>query len=155
MKHHLCKILNVKQWQHILNKFILEKCKLPDIYDILTQCNLRWTSHLRTADYQNRTCSEGTCKTCGYHQKKTGGHKHPFRQLAIPVPELKKLKKKIIWHHSSFDIMDRKLVWYYIYIYIYIFILETGRQIHLPKKQCLINRKRHRHAANEGLDSYR
>ena len=32
---------------------------------------------------------------------------------------------------------------------------ETGRQIHLPRKQCLINRKRLRHAANEGLDSYR
>ena len=33
-------------------------------------------------------------------------------------------------------------------------ISETGRQIHLPRKQCLINRKRHRHAANEGMDSY-
>ena len=33
--------------------------------------------------------------------------------------------------------------------------LKTGRQIHLPRKQCLINRKRHRHAANEGMDSYR
>ena len=32
---------------------------------------------------------------------------------------------------------------------------ETSRQIHLPRKQCLINRKRHRHAANEGTDSYR
>ena len=32
---------------------------------------------------------------------------------------------------------------------------ETGRQIHLPRKQCLINRKRHRHTANEGTDSYR
>ena len=29
---------------------------------------------------------------------------------------------------------------------------ETGRQIH---QQCLINRKIHRHAANEGMDSYR
>ena len=27
--------------------------------------------------------------------------------------------------------------------------------IHLPRKQCLINRKRHRHAANEGMDCYR
>ena len=33
--------------------------------------------------------------------------------------------------------------------------LKTGRYIHLPRKQCLINRKRHRHAANEGMDSYR
>ena len=32
---------------------------------------------------------------------------------------------------------------------------ETGRQIHLPRKQCLINRKRHQQAANEGMDSYR
>ena len=31
---------------------------------------------------------------------------------------------------------------------------ETGRQIHLPRKQCLINRKRHRHAANKGMESY-
>ena len=31
---------------------------------------------------------------------------------------------------------------------------ETGRQIHLPRKQCLINRKWHRHAANEGMDRY-
>ena len=30
----------------------------------------------------------------------------------------------------------------------------TDRQIHIPTKQCLINRKRHRHAANEGMDSY-
>ena len=33
----------------------------------------------------------------------------------------------------------------------YLFILC----LHLPRKQCLINRKRHRHAANEGMDSYR
>ena len=32
---------------------------------------------------------------------------------------------------------------------------KTGRKIHLPRKQCLINKKRHRHAANEGMDSYR
>ena len=32
--------------------------------------------------------------------------------------------------------------------------LETGRQIYLPRKQCLINRKRHQHTANEGMDSY-
>ena len=32
---------------------------------------------------------------------------------------------------------------------------ETGRQIHLPRNQCLINRKRHRDTANEGMDSYR
>ena len=30
---------------------------------------------------------------------------------------------------------------------------ETGRQIHLPRKKRLINRKRHRHTANEGMDS--
>ena len=32
--------------------------------------------------------------------------------------------------------------------------LETGRQIHLPRKQCFINQKRHRHTVNEGVDSY-
>ena len=32
---------------------------------------------------------------------------------------------------------------------------ETGWQIHLPRKQRPINRKRHRHTANEGMDSYR
>ena len=32
---------------------------------------------------------------------------------------------------------------------------ETGRQVHLPRKQCLINRKKHRHVANERMDSYR
>ena len=31
---------------------------------------------------------------------------------------------------------------------------ETGRQIHLPRKQCLSNWKRHWHTANEGIDSY-
>ena len=31
--------------------------------------------------------------------------------------------------------------------------LKTGRQI--PRKQCLINRKGHRHATKEGMDSYR
>ena len=38
----LLKILNVKWWLHIPNKFILEKSKLPGMYDILTQHNLRW-----------------------------------------------------------------------------------------------------------------
>ena len=32
---------------------------------------------------------------------------------------------------------------------------ETSRQVHLSRKQCLINRKRRRHAANKGMDSYR
>ena len=32
---------------------------------------------------------------------------------------------------------------------------ETSRQVHLPRKQCLINQKRHWHTANEGMDSYR
>ena len=34
-------------------------------------------------------------------------------------------------------------------------ISETSRQIHLPRKQHLINRKGHRHATNESMDSYR
>ena len=32
---------------------------------------------------------------------------------------------------------------------------ETSRQSHLPRKQHLINRKRHWHTTNESLDSYR
>ncbi len=32
---------------------------------------------------------------------------------------------------------------------------ETSRQIHLPSKQRLINRRRHRHTTNESMDSYR
>ena len=32
--------------------------------------------------------------------------------------------------------------------------LDTSRQIHLPKKQRLINRKGQRHEVNEGMDSY-
>ena len=32
---------------------------------------------------------------------------------------------------------------------------ETSQQIHLPRKQRLINRERHRHTTDEGMDSYR
>ena len=32
---------------------------------------------------------------------------------------------------------------------------ETDRQIHLPRKQCLIKRKSHQHTVYEGKDSYR
>ena len=32
---------------------------------------------------------------------------------------------------------------------------ENCRNVHLPRKQCLINWGWHRHAANEGIDSYR
>ena len=32
---------------------------------------------------------------------------------------------------------------------------ETGWQIQLPRKQRLINQKRHRHTTSEGMDSYR
>ena len=34
-------------------------------------------------------------------------------------------------------------------------ISETGGQIHLPRKQCLINQKIHLHTTNEGMDSNR
>ena len=45
---------------------------------------------------------------------------------------------------------------YFKQIYLtYISDSETSRQIHLPRKQRLLNRKGHRHAANEGMDSYR
>ena len=32
---------------------------------------------------------------------------------------------------------------------------ETSRQIYLPRKQRIINRRRHRHTTNENMDSYR
>ena len=41
----------------------------------------------------------------------------------------------------------------HLYIYIYIYI-NCCRQIHLPRKQRLINRKGHQHVVNEGMDSY-
>ena len=34
-------------------------------------------------------------------------------------------------------------------------VKTLGEKVHLPRKQLLINRKRHRHTANEGMDSYR
>ena len=43
----------------------------------------------------------------------------------------------------------------------YMYFNQTGDistldgQIHQPRKQCLINRKRHRHRANEAMGSYR
>ena len=35
-----------------------------------------------------------------------------------------------------------------------VFEIGGSRQIHLPRKQHLINRKGHRHEVNEGMDSY-
>ncbi len=32
---------------------------------------------------------------------------------------------------------------------------ETRKQVHLPRKQCLINRDRHQYATNKGMNSYR
>ena len=32
---------------------------------------------------------------------------------------------------------------------------ETSWQVHLPKKQCLINRDRYQHATSKGMDNYR
>ena len=59
-----------------------------------------------------------------------------------------------------FYIYKNHSIYIYIYIYwiilpIYIYIYWNKlRQIHLPRKQCLINQKRHQHTANEGMDSY-
>ena len=76
-----------------------------------------------------------------------------------------KLAKIIIWCQNVHDIY---IIYVYIYIsFIYIYITkqaafptrqnlsETSRQIHLPRKQCLINRKRHRHTtkAYTAIDS--
>ena len=33
-------------------------------------------------------------------------------------------------------------------------IYNTSRQVQLPRKQCLINRERHRHATSKGMDGY-
>ena len=56
MMHHLCKILNVKWQQHIPNKFILEKSKLPGTCNIYlsnaTKDGLATWTDLRMADYQ-------------------------------------------------------------------------------------------------------
>ena len=32
---------------------------------------------------------------------------------------------------------------------------ETCRQVHLPRKQCLLNRDRHQHTISKGMDSHR
>ena len=32
--------------------------------------------------------------------------------------------------------------------------IETRGQVHLPRKQCLINRERHQHTTSKGIDSY-
>ena len=49
------------------------------------------------------------------------------------------LKKKVRRVYDKFPEVFRIGIW----------------QVHLPRKQRLINRKRHRHAVNEGMDSYR
>ena len=46
MIRHLPKLLNVKWRHHIPNKLILEKCKLPGMYDIIAQSKQRWVDHL-------------------------------------------------------------------------------------------------------------
>ena len=35
------------------------------------------------------------------------------------------------------------------------YLSETSRQVHLPRKQCLINEDRHRHVTSKGMDCYR
>ena len=46
MMRHLPKMLNIKWWQHIQKKLILEKSKLPCMYDAITQQNLRRADHM-------------------------------------------------------------------------------------------------------------
>ena len=57
--HHLHEILNVKRWQHIPNKLIQEKTKLLFACTIhspnATKVVLATRTHLRTADWQNRS----------------------------------------------------------------------------------------------------
>ena len=69
MMCHLHEILNVKWWQYIPNKFILEKSKLSGMYDILAQCNLRWACHL------NRLEDRILPKQILYSQLREGSHK--------------------------------------------------------------------------------
>ena len=54
--------------------------------------------------------------------------------------------------HSLDRVHVLKSKWWYLYTKWYLF--ETSRQVHLPWKQHLIYRKRHKYATREGMDSY-
>ena len=70
MMHYLCKTLNIKWWQHIQNKFILKKSKLPGTNDILTQ---------KCAGHLNRLEDSRLPKQILGGPKLSWGHVHPFR----------------------------------------------------------------------------
>ena len=68
MMYQLHEIQNLKWWHHIPYKLILEKSKVPSMYNLFTHCNLRWAGHLNCfADCQNKSSTlslvEGSCKT--------------------------------------------------------------------------------------------
>lgn len=46
MMRHLRQIMNVKWWDFISNDKILARAKLPSMYELLIQRNLRWAGHL-------------------------------------------------------------------------------------------------------------
>ena len=122
---HLCKILNVKWWQHTSKKFILEKSKLSVMYDMFTQRNLKWAIHL------NRLEGCRLLKQILYSQlreesRKTGRpkirHKDiikrslwfyelSFRQLAIPVQKSKELEKKLAGRHHLIRRIANRTRW--------------------------------------------
>ena len=75
----------------------------------------------------------------------------------LKLCDRKWLLKQVIWQETA--PIDRIASHVYIYSMRHLHsrrnLFETGGQIHLTRKQCLINWKRHRHTANEGMDSYR
>ena len=86
---YLRKILNIKWWKPIPNKFMLEKNPLPDMYDILFQCNLRWAGNLnRLRDSRlaklnlekgHKKANQNSGIRTSY--KNTGDHEEPFRGM--------------------------------------------------------------------------
>ena len=62
MMCHSSKILNIKWWQHIPNKFILKKSKLPSMYNILAQCNVRLEDCKQPKQVLNSKLRKGSCK---------------------------------------------------------------------------------------------
>ena len=63
----------------------------------------------------------------------------------------------IVWNElpqalASRSMHTKRNMWYRRHFYTKRELSETSRQVHLPRKQCLIDRDRHRHATNKGMD---
>ena len=110
---HLGKILNVKWWLHIPNKSILEKSKLPRMYDILVQCNLKWGGQLNRLEDSRlpkqmlySQLREGSCKTSWPKLRYKHIIKRNLEVMNIPLDNWqyrsknwKKWRKKSTGHH--------------------------------------------------------